>query len=141
MGIPDFFKLRKYQISFEMGPKTKADEKKSAEEKSSEANELEPDEDDENKAKNKQIPEVQALEEIRENCRLIERSILTKEQRFVMRVLRNLFVLRKQVTPPLLRRVVVGYYTHSTEAKDQLLGFVPTEDETAMDVDGGSGSD
>ena len=75
--------------------------------------------------------------EIRENCRLIERSILTKEQRFVMRVLRNLFVLRKQVTPLLLRRVVVGYYTHSTEAKDQLLGFVPTEDETAMDVDGG----
>ena len=59
-----------------------------------------------------------------------------------MRVLRNLFVLRKQVTPLLLRRVVVGYYTHSTESKDQLLGFVPTEDETAMDVDGGgSGSD
>ena len=57
-----------------------------------------------------------------------------------MRVLRNLFVLRKQVTPLLLRRVVVGYYTHSTESKDQLLGFVPTEDETAMDVDGG-GSD
>ena len=55
-----------------------------------------------------------------------------------MRVLRNLFVLRKQVTPLLLRRVVVGYYTHSTEAKDQLLGFVPTEDETAMDVDGGN---
>ena len=58
-----------------------------------------------------------------------------------MRVLRNLFVLRKQVTPLLLRRVVVGYYTHSTESKDQLLGFVPTEEETAMDVDGGSGSD
>ena len=59
-----------------------------------------------------------------------------------MRVLRNLFVLRKQVTPLLLRRVVVGYYTHSTESKDQLLGFVPTEDETAMDVDGsGGGSD
>ena len=56
-----------------------------------------------------------------------------------MRVLRNLFVLRKQVTPLLLRRVVVGYYTHSTESKDQLLGFVPTEDETAMDVDGGGG--
>ena len=70
---------------------------------------------------------------------MIERSILTKEQRFVMRVLRNLFVLRKQVTPLLLRRVVVGYYTHSTESKDQLLGFVPTEEETAMDVDGSGG--
>ena len=47
-----------------MGPKTKTDDKKPAEEKSSEANggELEPDEDDENKAKNKKIPEVQALE-------------------------------------------------------------------------------
>ena len=150
-----------------MGPKAKTEEKKPAEEKASEGNELEPDDDDENKAKNKKIPEVQALEgeqryfkhtnipksahltnivtynfaEIRENCRLIERSILTKEQRFVMRVLRNLFVLRKQVTPLLLRRVVVGYYTHSTESKDQLLGFVPTEDETAMDVDGSGGSD
>lgn len=124
-----------------MGPKAKTEEKKPAEEKASEGNELEPDDDDENKAKNKKIPEVQALEEIRENCRLIERSILTKEQRFVMRVLRNLFVLRKQVTPLLLRRVVVGYYTHSTESKDQLLGFVPTEEETAMDVDGSGGSD
>ena len=45
-----------------MGPKAKTEEKKPAEEKSSEANELEPDEDDENKAKNKKIPEVQALE-------------------------------------------------------------------------------
>ena len=47
-----------------MGPKAKTEDKKPAEEKSSEANkdELEPDEDDENKAKNKKIPEVQALE-------------------------------------------------------------------------------
>ena len=45
-----------------MGPKAKSEDKKPAEEKSSEANELEPDEDDENKAKNKKIPEVQALE-------------------------------------------------------------------------------
>ena len=47
-----------------MGPKAKTEDKKPAEEKSSETNkdELEPDEDDENKAKNKKIPEVQALE-------------------------------------------------------------------------------
>ena len=49
---------------YEMGPKAKTEDKKPAEEKSSETNkdELEPDEDDENKAKNKKIPEVQALE-------------------------------------------------------------------------------
>jgi hypothetical protein len=67
------------------------------------------------------------LSEIRENCRLIERTVLTKEPRFVIRVLRSLFSLRKQVTPQLLKRIVVGYYTHSAEAREVLMAFVPDE--------------
>ncbi len=51
--------------------------------------------------------------------------MVTKEPRFVLRVLRSLFALRKEVTPGLLKRVVVGYYTHSAEARQQLLDFIP----------------
>ena len=63
--------------------------------------------------------------DIRENCRLIERTVISKETRFVIRVMRGLFNMKKEITPQLLRRIVNGYYTHSKEAKEKLMEFIP----------------
>lgn len=43
----------------------------------------------------------------------------------MIRVLRGLFAIKKQLTAQLLRRIVNGYYTHSTEARDKLIAFIP----------------
>lgn len=65
--------------------------------------------------------------EVRDHCRLIERTVISKEPRFILRVLRGLFSLRKDLSGPILKRLIVGYYTHSTEAKEALLKMIPDE--------------
>ena len=63
--------------------------------------------------------------DIREHCRLIERTVVTKEPRFLVRVLRALFGLKKRLDVNVLTRVVNGYFTHSAAARDELLAFIP----------------
>lgn len=77
-------------------------------------------------------PFTLTIEEIREHCRMIERTVVSKEPRFLVRVLRVLFSLKKKLSPAILRRVVHGFYTHSAAARDELLAFIPDDD---MDTD------
>jgi len=80
---------------------------------------------------------VQTLEEIRDCCRLIERSVLSKEPRFLVRALRGLQPLRPKLKHGIVARVLNGFYTHSDQAKEELLDMMPKEkDVVAMEVDG-----
>ena len=84
---------------------------------------------DKEKADEEHIPEKKdpvllTLEDIREHCRLLERSVVTKENRFAVRVLRGLPATRKKLSPLVLRKIVAGFYTHSTEAKELLMKYV-----------------
>lgn len=74
---------------------------------------------------------------MREYCKLIERTVVTKENRFVIRVIRSLFALRKRINSDNLKKIIVGFYTHSTKERDALLAYVPEDDAsgTAMDTD------
>jgi 26S proteasome regulatory subunit N3 len=48
----------------------------------------------------------------------------SKEQRFILRVLRSLPNTRRRLNGNVLRKLISGYYTHSTQEKDALLAFV-----------------
>ena len=72
----------------------------------------------------KKDPVLLTLEDIREHCRLLERSVVTKENRFAVRVLRGLPATRKKLTSMVLRKIVAGFYTHSTQARDALMKYV-----------------
>ena len=90
---------------------------KKVEEKSKDKSEEEP-------VVEKKDPVLLTLEDIREHCRLLERSVVTKENRFAVRVLRGLPATRKKLSPLVLRKIVAGFYTHSTEAKELLMKYV-----------------
>lgn len=90
------------------------------------------------------------VEDIREHCKLIERSVVTKEarsviakrvifhlnlhvkcfllfKRFAARVLRGLTVTRRKLNGQVLRRIINGFYTHSQAERDFLLKCLPEE--------------
>ena len=72
----------------------------------------------------KKDPVLLTLEDIREHCRLLERSVVSKENRFAVRVLRGLPATRKKLSALVLRKIVAGYYTHSTQARESLMKYV-----------------
>ena len=75
----------------------------------------------------KKDPVLLTLEDIREHCRLLERSVVSKENRFAVRVLRGLPATRKKLSSMVLRKIVAGFYTHSTQARDALMKYVHTK--------------
>ena len=72
----------------------------------------------------KKDPVILTLEDIREHCRLLERSVVTKENRFAVRVLRALPATRKKLSAVVLRKIVTGFYTHSAQAKETLMKYL-----------------
>ncbi len=64
--------------------------------------------------------------DIRENIKLIERGIQTKETRYLIRVMRNLFSTRKRLNDPVLKRLINYYYITSNVQADKefLLSFI-----------------
>jgi hypothetical protein len=64
------------------------------------------------------------LLDIREHARQIEKAVHNKEQRFILRVLRALPNTRRKLNGNVLRKVVNGFYTHSVQERDALLGFI-----------------
>ncbi|UYV66359.1 PSMD3 [Cordylochernes scorpioides] len=64
------------------------------------------------------------LEDIKEHARHIEKSVASKEPRFILRVLRTLVSTRKKLNPRVLRKIVSGFYTHSAIQRDALLAFI-----------------
>ena len=75
----------------------------------------------------KKDPALLTLEDVREHCRLLERSVVSKESRFAVRVMRGLPATRKKLTSSILKRIVTGFYTHSTTERDILLDFLPDD--------------
>ena len=72
----------------------------------------------------KKDPATLTLEDVREHCRLLERSVVSKESRFAVRVMRGLPATRKKLTTPILKRIITGFYTHSVDERDRLLRFI-----------------
>lgn len=82
----------------------------------------------------KKDPMLLTLEDIREHCRLLERSVVTTESRFAVRVLRGLPATRKKLNLVVLRKVVSGFYTHSPASRDALMVFLaPSKDDMEVD--------
>ncbi|XP_076437108.1 putative 26S proteasome non-ATPase regulatory subunit 3 isoform X2 [Babylonia areolata] len=77
----------------------------------------------------KKHPELLTLEDIREQIRHIEKSVSTKETRFMSRVMRSLVNTRRRLTSRILRRLIAGYFTvpEAAQRKESLLQFL-TED-------------
>jgi len=80
----------------------------------------------------KKDPNLLSVEDIREHCKLIKRSVESKEPRFVLRVLRSLPATRKKINPIVLRTLVKGFYTYSEEEKENLFKYV----ESAAELEG-----
>lgn len=92
------------------------------------------DETEKEKEVEKKDPNLLSVEDIREHCKLIRRSVETKETRFVLRVLRALPVTRRKVNPTVLRTVLKTFYTAEgdKDTKEALLKFVAP----AVELDG-----
>lgn len=74
--------------------------------------------------------DVQTLEDIREHTRHIEKAVNSKEPRFITRILRSLLPTRKRLNARILRKVITGFYTHSTQQKEALLAYLDEPMET-----------
>ena len=71
----------------------------------------------------KKDPDLLTVEDIREHCKLIRRSVDSKETRFVQRVLRALPVTRRKLNPVVLRTILKTFFTAEAdrETKEFLL--------------------
>lgn len=77
-----------------------------------------------------------AVEDIKEQIKLVERSVASKEPRFLLRVLRALPATRRKLTnPAVLRRLINSCYTRveNRSDRDALLAFIeePMEADSA----------
>lgn len=70
------------------------------------------------------------VEDIKEHVRHIEKSVTSKEPRFMLRMLRALVSTRKRLNARILRRIITSFYTHSTQQRDTLLAFIDEPMET-----------
>lgn len=79
---------------------------------------------------------VVTLEDIRDQAKQIEKSVSSKEPRYVARVLRSLPATRRRLNALVLKRLLHTAYTHSVHERDQLMRFVdqPSESEQATSV-------
>merc|ERR1712186_315649 len=85
--------------------------------------------DKENEAEKKD-PETLSFEDLKEQIRLVERSLVSKEPRFLLRVLRAIPSTRRKLTAPLLHTLILAFY-HKAENKSEkeaLVQFVPLGD-------------
>jgi 26S proteasome regulatory subunit N3 len=96
------------------------------------ASETEEKEAEEKKEGEKKDPNLLSVEDIREHCKLIKRSVETKEPRFVLRVLRSLPATRKKTNAIVLRTIVKGFFTCNEQEKEKLLEYV----ENAAELEG-----
>lgn len=79
-------------------------------------------------------PDVTFLDDLKEHAKLVEKYVALKEPRFMLRVLRSLVSTRKRLNAKVLRKLLVGYYTHAAACREELLAFV----EEPMDTETGT---
>uniref|UniRef100_T1IVT3 PCI domain-containing protein n=1 Tax=Strigamia maritima TaxID=126957 RepID=T1IVT3_STRMM len=69
---------------------------------------------------NKPDLDLLTVEDVKEHARHIEKAVITKEPRFMLRVLRTLVSTRKKLNNNVLRKIIFGFYTHSVKDRDAL---------------------
>ncbi|KAH9369257.1 hypothetical protein HPB48_012333 [Haemaphysalis longicornis] len=69
-------------------------------------------------------------QDIKEHARHIEKAVNSKEPRFILRILRALMPTRKRLNAKVMRKIVTGFFTHSSQHKDSLLAFLDEPMET-----------
>jgi len=79
------------------------------------------------KVEEKKDPDLLSVEDIKEHCKLVKKSVETKEPRFTLRVLRALPVTRRKLNSTVLRALIRTVYVaeHDKNTKDWLMGFLP----------------
>lgn len=75
-------------------------------------------------------PDTLTIEDIKEHARHIEKAVNSKEPRFILRILRALMPTRKRLNAKVMRKIVTGFFTHSSQHKDSLLAFLDEPMET-----------
>lgn len=64
------------------------------------------------------------LSDIKEHVKQIEKAVLGKEPRFVLRALRALPSTSRRLNPYVLHKAISGFYTSNAAGKEFLLGFL-----------------
>ncbi|XP_066949823.1 probable 26S proteasome non-ATPase regulatory subunit 3 [Macrobrachium rosenbergii] len=84
------------------------------------------DKEKEKEPEEKKDPDTLTIEDLKEHIRLVERSIVSKEPRFVLRVLRALPATRRKLTPNVLRRLIALYFNRpeNKQEKENILQYV-----------------
>jgi len=79
------------------------------------------------KVEEKKDPDLLSVEDVKEHCKLVRKSVDTKEPRFTLRVLRALPVTRRKLNSSVLRAVFKAVYAAETDkpTKEWLEGFLP----------------
>lgn len=76
-------------------------------------------------------PDQSTFDDLKENFKLIEKYVATKEPRFVLRVLRSLLSVRKRLNARVLRKSLSGFHPNNSASKDALLAWI----DEPMDVE------
>jgi len=81
--------------------------------------------------------DIVTIQDLREQARQIEKTVLTKEPRFTLRVLRSLPNTRRKLNPTVLRGLINSLYASAHAERDALLEFVEEAPAAgkSMDVD------
>ncbi|OXA55989.1 probable 26S proteasome non-ATPase regulatory subunit 3 [Folsomia candida] len=72
----------------------------------------------------KKDPDLLTIEDIREQVKQLEKAVYGKDFRFTLRTLRCLPNTRRKLNSNVLRRIIVGYYTHSADKRDSLCAYL-----------------
>lgn len=71
----------------------------------------------------KEEKERLVLEDLKDRVKYIEKSVSSKEPRFLTRVLRAIPATRKKLTHPILRKLICGFFSQFISCKRWLVGF------------------
>ncbi|XP_056099380.1 26S proteasome non-ATPase regulatory subunit 3 [Rhinichthys klamathensis goyatoka] len=74
------------------------------------------------------------LDDIREHVKQIDKAVLGKEPRFVLRALRALPSTSRRLNPNVLHKAVTGFFTSNAASKEFLLSFLDQPVENEGDV-------
>lgn len=85
--------------------------------------EMKSDEKVEDPEQTKKDADLTTIQEIREQARLIEKAVVSKEPRFILRVLRGLPNTRRKLNPAVMNSLVSQLYPAGAE-KDQILVYI-----------------
>lgn len=74
------------------------------------------------------------FDDIKENVKSIEKGIQQKENRYLIRVMRSIFSIRKRLNDSILKRILNNYFTNQNSQVDKefLISFIDTQSVVAV---------